>query len=78
VIARQACHSFPNYRPTYRALIASLGQLGQVPEAQNVMSDAVARYREDIRFAMVNRMPELREADHVHMMEGYRKAGVIP
>ena len=41
------------------------------------MSDAVARHGDAIRFAMLNRMPELREADHAHMIEGYRKTGVI-
>jgi predicted Zn-dependent protease len=77
-IARQGCLSYPNYRPTYRALIASLGQTGQVAEAQRAMADAAARHGESVRFSMLTQQPELRGEDHVHMLKGWRKGEVIP
>ncbi len=78
--ARQLCRSFPNYQNAYRTLIAALGQMGQVSEAQRVMAEALQRFGEDFRFHMAplraNSM-ENRVEDREHMLDGYCKAGVL-
>jgi adenylate cyclase len=78
--ARQLCRSFPNYQNPYRTLIAALGQSGQVSEAQRVMAEALQRFGEDFRFHMgplrANPMED-RAEDREHMLDGYRKAGVL-
>ena len=50
--ARQLCRSFPNFQSAYRTLIAGLGQIAQVGEAQSVMAEALARFGEDFRTLM--------------------------
>jgi predicted Zn-dependent protease len=78
--ARQLCRSFPNYQNPYRALIAALGQTGQVSEAQRVMAEALQRFGEDFRLPMgpLRASPmEDRSEDREHMLDGYRKARVL-
>jgi adenylate cyclase len=78
--ARQLCRSFPNYQNPYRTLIAALGQTGQVGEAQRVMAEAMQRFGEDFRFHVgpLRAIPmEDRAEDREHMLDGYRKAGVL-
>jgi adenylate cyclase len=77
---RQLCRSFPNFQNPYRTLIAALGQTGQASEAQAVMADALARFGEDFRSLMGPLGPnptEDRAEDRAHLLEGYRKAGVL-
>jgi len=78
--ARQLCRSYPNFQPAYRTLVAGLGQIGETGEAQRVMSDALDRFGADFRFHMGQLGPspmEDRAADREHLLEGYRKAGVL-
>jgi adenylate cyclase len=78
--ARQLCRSFPNFQNPYRTLIAALGQTGQASEAQVVMADALTRFGEDFRSLMGPLGPnptEDRAEDREHLLEGYRKAGVL-
>ena len=77
---RQMCRSYPNYQNTYRTLIAALGQTGQVSEAQRVMAESLQRFGEDFRFHMapLRASPmEDRAEDREHLLDGYRKAGVL-
>jgi tetratricopeptide (TPR) repeat protein len=78
--ARQLCRSYPDLQPAYRNLIAALGQPGQASEAQHVMAEALARFGPDFRTLMAPLGPtpmEDRAEDREHMLEGYRKAGVL-
>jgi adenylate cyclase len=78
--ARQVCRSYPDHQSAYRTLIAALGQTGPPVEAQRVMAEALDRFGEDFLFHM---RPlgavqwEERAEDREHMLEGYRKAGVL-
>ena len=79
-VARQLRHSFPNFRQPYNTLIAALGQTGQVDEAQSVLADALERFGEGFRSSMSLPLAELRELrpeDREHLIEGFRKAGVL-
>jgi adenylate cyclase len=78
--ARRLCRSYPNYQNTYRTLIAALGQTGQAGEAQRVMAEALQRFGEGFRFHMgpLRASPmEDRAEDREHLLDGYRKAGVL-
>jgi hypothetical protein len=78
--ARQLCRSSPNYQNPYRTLIAGLGQTGHASEAQRVMAEALQRFGEDFRFHMrpLRASPmEDRAEDREHMLDGYRRAGVL-
>jgi adenylate cyclase len=74
LLASQVCRSHPTFRPVYRTLIAALGQVGRVQDARRVFAEAIARFG-DIFPPLGTRMPELREDDFHHMVEGYRKSG---
>ena len=78
----------PSFQSVYRTLIAALGQTGQAGEAQSVMAEALRRFGEDFRSHMVplhetlsrlrlTTMIEDRPQDRDHLLEGYRKAGVL-
>src|ERR1700680_1048676 len=78
--AQQVCRSYPNFQNAYRTLIAALGQTGQATEAQRLMADALQRFGKDFRFLMGPLGPnpmETRAEDREHLLEGYRKAGVL-
>jgi tetratricopeptide (TPR) repeat protein len=77
---RQLCRSFPNLQNPHRTLIAALGQTGQADEAQRVLAEALQRFGDDFRTLMGPLGPssmEDRLEDREHMLEGYRKAGVL-
>jgi adenylate cyclase len=77
--ARQLRHATPNFRQPYNTLIAALGQIGQVDEAQIVLDDALARFGEGFRRYMTLPLDELRElrpGDREHLISGFRKAGL--
>jgi len=77
-LARQVRRSYPgSSRPVYRTLIAALGQTGQLTEAQTILSEGLELFGEDIRFAMLTKPPELSNENYAHMIDGYRKAGVL-
>ena len=69
--ARQTLRQFPGNTPSYRWLIASLGQLGKESEAAAVMAIAPPAYDHFAR----QRPPWMRSVEHEHMLEGLRKAG---
>ncbi len=77
-VATQMRQSFPNFRQPYNTLIAALGQVGRVDDAQAVMADGLARFGDAFRALM--ELPadlrELRPEDRNHLIEGFRKANV--
>jgi adenylate cyclase len=78
--ARQLLHSVPNFRQAYNTLIAALGQTGQVDEAQFVMAEALERFGEGFRRYMslpLSELRELRPEDREHLIDGFRKAGLV-
>jgi adenylate cyclase len=78
--ARRLRHSVPNFRQAYNTLIAALGQTGQVDEAQFVMAEALERFGEGFRRYMLlplNELRELRPEDREHLIDGFRKAGLV-
>jgi pentatricopeptide repeat protein len=79
-MARQLLHSVPNFRQAYNTLIAALGQTGQVDEAQFVMAEALERFGEGFRRYMslpLSELRELRPEDREHLIDGFRKAGLV-
>jgi adenylate cyclase len=79
-VARQLRQSNPNFRQPYNTLIASLGQVGDVDEVHAVMTDALVRFGESFRIFLslpLDELRELRSEDREHLMEGYRKAGLL-
>jgi adenylate cyclase len=79
-VARQLRHSVPNFRQVYNTLIAALGQTGQVDEAHAVMAEAMERFGEGFRRYMslpLNEIRELRPEDREHLIDGFRKAGLV-
>jgi adenylate cyclase len=78
--ARQLRNSVPNFRQIYNTLIAALGQTGQIDEARLVMVEALERFGEGFRRYMslpLNELRELRPEDREHMIDGFRKAGLV-
>ena len=79
-VARQLGRSLPNFRQPYNTLIAALGQVGRVDEAHTVMDEALARFGERFRYLMslpLDEIRELRPEDREHLIEGFRKAGLV-
>ena len=70
-ICRYAIRQYPNHRPTYRFLLASLGQLGKQAERKALMEIAPAGNDYYAR----HRPPWFGVEDFEHMLEGLRKAG---
>lgn len=65
-------------RSAYRTLIASLGQTGQTVEAQRVLVEALERFGKGFHFDISGMPPaEFRAEDLEHLIEAYRKAGMI-
>jgi adenylate cyclase len=76
-VASQLRQSVPHFRQPYNTLIAALGQIGQLEEAQAVMADAMIRFGEPFRKLMslpLSELRELRAQDREHLIEGFRKA----
>jgi len=70
-ICREAIRQYPNHRPSYRFLLASLGQLGKQAECKALMEIAPAGYDHYAH----HRPPWFGLKDFEHMLEGLRKAG---
>src|SRR5262245_45060336 len=68
---RDALRQNPSHAPTYRWLLASLGQLGRRTECEALMKIAPTGYDHYAR----HRPPWFGLKDFEHMMEGLRKAG---
>jgi hypothetical protein len=61
-------------------LIAALGQTGNIDEAHLVMAEALERFGEGFRRYMslpLNELLELRSGDRAHLIDGFRKAGLV-
>jgi hypothetical protein len=70
-ICREEIRQYPNHRPSYRFLLASLGQLGKQAECKALMEIAPAGHDHYAR----HRPPWFGLKDFEHMLEGLRKAG---
>jgi hypothetical protein len=54
--------------------------VGRVEEAHAVLSDALTRFGDAFRFLMslpLEDLRELRPVDREHMLDGFRKAGIV-
>lgn len=69
--SRQVLRQYPDHGPTYRFLLASLGQLGRQAECEALMKIAPAGFDYYAR----DRPPWFGLKDFEHMLEGLRKAG---
>jgi adenylate cyclase len=79
-VARQLRHSAPHFRQAYGTLMSAFGQTGQIDEAHAVMAEALERFGEGFHHFMtlpLNLIRELRPEDREHLIEGYRKAGLV-
>jgi adenylate cyclase len=78
---RQLQHSYPNVAQSYTGLMAAFGQTGRIDEARAVMAQALERFGERFRWRMsmpLDEAQELRAEDREHLIEGFRKAGLVP
>lgn len=73
--ANQAIRSNPDYPLTYRWLAAALGQIGQTEDAKRALEKAITIAPGSFDMYVHQRAPWIRLEDHVHMLEGLRKAG---
>ena len=79
-VAQQARRETPNFAQAHITLMAALGQLGRAEEARAVMTEALARFGDRIRFFISppsNVVRERRPEDTEHLLDGLRKAGII-
>jgi pentatricopeptide repeat protein len=70
----------PDFRQAYATLMSAFGQTGQIDEAHAVMAEALERFGEGFQHLMtlpLNLIRELRPGDREHLIEGYRKAGLV-
>jgi adenylate cyclase len=74
--AKRAIRSYPDYPNTHRWLAAALGQLDRVREAKEALEQAVAIAPVAFDMYIRTQPPWMRREDHVHMLEGLRKAGL--
>jgi hypothetical protein len=75
----QLRNSVPNFG-NLQYPIAALGQTGEIDEARVVMAEALERFGEGFRRYMslpLNELRELRPEDREHMIDGFRKAGLV-
>jgi adenylate cyclase len=73
--ARRVLRSYPDHPLVYRWLAAALGQLGRGDEARQALERAVSLSSASFDLYVRRRVPWHREEDHLHMLEGLRKAG---
>jgi pentatricopeptide repeat protein len=79
-VASHLRHSFPDFRQPYNTLIAALGQTGRVEESLAVLDEAVGRFGDAFRTYTslpLNELHELRQEDREHLMDGFRKTGLV-
>jgi adenylate cyclase len=74
--AKDVIHLYPDYPLPYRWLAAALGQLGQTAKARQALEKAIAVAPALFGVYVRNRVPWHRPEDHIHMLEGLRKAGL--
>ena len=73
--ARRVLRSYPDHPLVYRWLAAALGQLGRGDEARQALDRAVSLSPASFDFYVRRRVPWHRAEDHLHMLDGLRKAG---
>jgi adenylate cyclase len=73
--ARRVLRAYPDHPLVYRWLAAALGQLGRVEEAREALKKAVSLSPASFDLYARRRVPWHREEDHLHMLDGLRKAG---
>ena len=73
--AKRALRTNPEYPLPYRWLAAALGQLGRTAEAKEALEKAIGIVPASFDMYVRQRVPWMRPEDHVHMLEGLRKAG---
>ena len=77
-VARRVWRSHPQVHVAARTLIAALGQLGRCDEAHKVMDELIEQFGEThFRENLVLRTGETQDEDYRHLLDGYRKAGVL-
>ena len=74
--AKAEIRSYPDFPNIYRWLAAALGQLGRTLEAKEALVKAIAIAPASFDMHVRDRVPWMRPADHAHMLEGLRKAGM--
>jgi len=72
--AKRVIRSYPGFPLSYRWLAATLGQLGRTEEARDALEKAIVVAPTSFDFYVRGRAPWFRPEDHVHMLEGLRKA----
>jgi adenylate cyclase len=73
--ARRVVTRYPAFHLTYRWLAAALGQLGRTREAQAALQKAIELSPQSFEFYVRQRPPWHQPANHLHMLDGLRKAG---
>jgi adenylate cyclase len=73
--AKRAVRANPDFPLAYRWLAAALGQLGRTVGAKEALEKAIAIAPATFDMYVRQRVPWHRPEDHIHMLEGLRKAG---
>jgi adenylate cyclase len=73
--AKGVIRSYPDFPLPYRWLAAALGQAGRIEEAKQALKTAVMVSPAAFEMYVRARPPWFRQENHVHMLEGLRKAG---
>ena len=74
-VAKGVIRSYPDFPLPYRWLAAALGQAGWIDEANQALQKAVTVSPASFEIYVRARPAWFRAEDHVHMLEGLRKAG---
>jgi adenylate cyclase len=73
--AKRLSRSYPNFPMIYRWSAAALGQLERRAEAKEALEKAINLAPAAFEMYVRNRVPWFRTEDHLHLVEGLRKAG---
>jgi len=73
--AKRLSRSYPNFPMIHRWSAAALGQLGRKAEAKEALNKAIHLAPAAFKMYVRNRVPWFRSEDHLHLVEGLRKAG---
>jgi adenylate cyclase len=73
--ARRVIRAYPEHPLVYRWLAAALGQLGRTVEAKPALDKAISLAPASFDVYVRQRVPWHRAEDHLHMLDGLRKAG---
>ena len=73
--AKEVIWAYPDYPHSYRWLAAALGQLDRIDEAKTALEEAIGIAPAAFDMFVRHGVPWIRPEDHVHMLEGLRKAG---